>query len=148
VVRLLKSKSEASYAIKEYITAMAVRFSRKPIALRTDNGKEYMSSELKDFLRKEEIQHQLTVLYTPQQNGVAEKKNRSLTEYVTGCRFGQSFLDLQNRMTSRSIDKTPFELFLGEKPDLSHIKVFGSKVYSLIPKQRRRKWDDKAEKGC
>jgi len=54
---------------------------------------------------------------------------------------------LQNRMTSHSIDKTPFELFLGEKPDLSHIKVFGSKVYSLIPKQRRRKWDDKAKEG-
>jgi len=47
VVRLLKSKSEASCAIKEYMATMAVRFGKKPIALRTDNDKEYMSSELK-----------------------------------------------------------------------------------------------------
>lgn len=54
---------------------------------------------------------------------------------------------LQNRMTSRSIDKTPVELFIGEKPDLSHIRVFGSKVYSMVPRQKRRKWHDKAEEG-
>jgi len=125
---------------------MAVRFGKKPIALRTDNGKEYMSSELKDYLRKEGIQHQLRVPDTPQQNGVAERKNRSLTESAKSMllnadldnRFwGEAILTaayLQNRITSHCIDKTPFELFLREKPDLSHIKVFGSKVYSLIPK--------------
>lgn len=54
---------------------------------------------------------------------------------------------LQNRMTSRSVNKTPVELFTGEKSAISHIRVFASKVYSLIPKQKRKKWDDKAEKG-
>jgi len=54
---------------------------------------------------------------------------------------------LQNRVISRSIDKTPVELFTGERPDIGHIRVFGSKIYSLVPKQRRRKWDDKAEEG-
>lgn len=50
VIRLLKSKAEVPGLIKEYIAEMSVRFGRKPIALRTDNGKEYISSELTDFL--------------------------------------------------------------------------------------------------
>ncbi|KYN00239.1 Copia protein, partial [Cyphomyrmex costatus] len=54
---------------------------------------------------------------------------------------------LQNRMINRSVNKTPVELFTGEKPDVNHIRIFGSKVYSFIPKQRRKKWDDKAEEG-
>lgn len=48
-------------------------------------------------------------------------------------------------MIGRSTEKTPAKLFTGEKPDISHIRIFGSKVYSFIPKQKRRKWDDKAE---
>lgn len=79
-MRLLKSKDEVPGVIKEYIAAMLVRFGRKPIAIRTDNGKEYVSAEMSNFLRNEGIQHQLTVPYTPQQNGVAERKNRFLTE--------------------------------------------------------------------
>jgi len=50
-------------------------------------------------------------------------------------------------MTSRSVDKTSIELFIEEKSNVGHIRVFESKVYSLIPKQKRRKWDDKAEEG-
>ncbi|KYN16082.1 Copia protein [Trachymyrmex cornetzi] len=71
----------------------------------------------------------------------AELDNRFWGEAVLTAAY------LQNRMTSRSIDKTPIELFTGEKPDVGHIRVFGSKAYSLISKQRRRKWDDKAEEG-
>lgn len=80
VVRLLKSKDEVPGVVREYLAAMATRFGRKPMVLRTDNGKEYITRELDEFLRREGIQHQLTVAYTPQQNGVAERKNRTLTE--------------------------------------------------------------------
>lgn len=159
VVRLIKSKDEVPKVVQEYIASMNTRFGRKPIAIRTDNGKEYVTQELKNFLKREGIQHQLTVPYTPEQNGVAERKNRSLTESAK-CMLLDANLDnrfwgeavltatyLQNRMTSRSIDKTPVELFLGSKPDLKHLRVFGSKVFSLIPKQKRKKWDDKAEEG-
>lgn len=159
VVRLLKSKDEVPDAIKDYIAVMSTRFGKKPMILRTDNGKEYMSLEMSDYLRKEGIQHQLTVVYTPQQNGVAERRNRSLTESAK-CMLLDAGLDnrfwgeavltatyLQNRMIGRSVNKTPVELFTGEMPDISHIRIFGSKAYSLVPKQKRRKWDDKAEEG-
>ncbi|KRY23221.1 Copia protein [Trichinella patagoniensis] len=51
---------------------------------------------------------------------------------------------LQNRLLSRSISKTPFELWTGIKPNVDHIRLFGSKAYSYIQKQKRRKWDNKA----
>lgn len=54
---------------------------------------------------------------------------------------------LQNRFPSRSISETPYELWHNMKPDLSRIRIFGSKEYSNIPKQLRRKWDDKAVVG-
>lgn len=57
VIRLLNLKAEIPGVIKEYITKMSVRFGRKPIPLRTDNGKKYISSKLTDFLKKEGIQH-------------------------------------------------------------------------------------------
>jgi transposase InsO family protein len=55
-------------------------FECKPKILRTDNGKEYVNEELKQYLKKEVITHQFTVPYTPQQNSAAERKNRSLIE--------------------------------------------------------------------
>ncbi|KRX47242.1 Retrovirus-related Pol polyprotein from transposon TNT 1-94, partial [Trichinella sp. T9] len=54
---------------------------------------------------------------------------------------------LQNRLPSRSISKTPFELWTGIKPNVEHIRIFGSKAYSYIPKQKRRKWGNKAREG-
>lgn len=159
VVRLLRTKEEAAGAVKDYIAAMGARFGRKPMALRTDNGREYLSKDLIEFLRKEGVEQQFTVPYSPQQNGVAERKNRSLVETAKSMlldanldkRFwGEAILTatyLQNRMVSRSIEKTPIELFTGHKPDLSHIRVFGSRVFSLIPKEKRQKWDSKAEEG-
>lgn len=84
-------------------------------------------------MRQEGIKHQLTDVYTPQQNGVSERKNRTLTE-MAKCMLQDSGLNklfwgeavltatyLLNRLPSNSIEKTPIEMFMGEKPDLSHI---------------------------
>jgi len=60
--------------VKEYIAAMTVRFGKKPIALRTDNGKEYVSSELSDFFRKEGIQHQLIISYSATKRSCGAKE--------------------------------------------------------------------------
>lgn len=141
VMRLLKSKYETPNVIKEYLAAMFTRFGRKPIALRIDNSKEYVSSELTNFLRKEGIQHQLAVVY-PIAKWRCRPKNRSLTESAK-CMLLYANLDnrfwgeailtaayLQNRMISRSIDKTTVELFTGERPEVSHIRVFGLFTHS------------------
>ncbi|KAL6310575.1 hypothetical protein AAG906_015313 [Vitis piasezkii] len=73
------------------------------------------------------IEHQLTTPYTPQQNGVVERKNRTLME-----------------MTSFAT-KTPFEAWYGYKPRLQNLKTFGCLCFSYIPHVKRDKLDKKAE---
>jgi hypothetical protein len=110
-------------------------------------------------LKKEGILHQFTVPYTPQQNSVAERKNCSLIGMAkcmlldTGLRNrlrGEVICItayLQNRLLSRTITKTPYGHWYDSKPDISCIRIFGSKAYSLVPKQVRKKWGDKAMVG-
>lgn len=54
---------------------------------------------------------------------------------------------VQNRVPTRATDKTPYELWNGEKPDLQHIRVFGSKAYAYVPKEKRTKWDSHSTEG-
>ncbi|KRZ71003.1 Retrovirus-related Pol polyprotein from transposon TNT 1-94 [Trichinella papuae] len=159
VVYLLKTKDEAVDRIKDYVATLHTRFGRNPVTLRTDNGREYVNQRLRNFLREKGIEHQFSAPYTPQQNGVAERKNRALVEMakcmLTDAKLPERFWGeavctaayLQNRLPSRSISKTPFELWTGIKPNVDHIRIFGSKAYSYIPKQKRRKWDNKAREG-
>ncbi|KRX50952.1 Retrovirus-related Pol polyprotein from transposon TNT 1-94 [Trichinella murrelli] len=159
VVYLLKTKDEAVDRIKDYVATLHTKFGRNPVTLRTDNGREYVNQRLRNFLREKGIEHQFSAPYTPEQNGVAERKNRALVEMarcmLTDAKLPERFWGeavctaayLQNRLPSRSISKTPFELWTGIKPNVEHIQIFGSKAYSYIPKQKRRKWDNKAREG-
>ncbi|KAG5872584.1 hypothetical protein JTB14_035564 [Gonioctena quinquepunctata] len=101
---------------------------------------------------------QYTVPFCPQQNGVAERKNRYLMEMVRCMLFdaklpnrfwGEAIANanyLQNRLPSRSIDVTPYEMWKNKKPNISHIQRFGCYAYAMIPESQRRKLDEKAVK--
>jgi hypothetical protein len=78
VLYLLNNKSEATAKIKEYVKFVQTKFKKTPQVIRSDNGGEYVNDELSNFLRSEGIQSQRTVAHTPEQNGVAERKNRYL----------------------------------------------------------------------
>ncbi|KRX14101.1 Retrovirus-related Pol polyprotein from transposon TNT 1-94 [Trichinella nelsoni] len=80
VVYLLKTKDEAVDRIKDYVATLHTKFGRNPVTLRTDNGRQYINQRLRNFLREKGIEHQFSAPYTPQQNGVAERKNRALVE--------------------------------------------------------------------
>ena len=128
--------------------------------LRSDNGGEFTSHKFEEYLVKEGIKHQLTIPYTPQQNGVSERKNRTLME-MARCLLYEKKLPLKfwveavstatyllNRMMTRSLgDKTPYEEWHGHKPSIDHLKVFGSPCYVLQPEIKRRKLDQKSEVG-
>jgi hypothetical protein len=102
-------------------------------------------------MKKEEILDQFTVPYPPQQNSVAERKNCSLIEMAkymlldTGLHirfWGEAVCTaayLQNRLLSRTLTKTPYEHWYDSEPDISRIRIFGSKVYSLVPEQVHKK---------
>ncbi len=130
-------------------------------ALRTDNGGEYLSNAFKSYLQQHGIQHQLTVAYTPQQNGVAERMNRTLVNCVRSLlqtaklekKFWAEALStavyVRNRVTSRSLPRniTPYHLWMGNSPDLSYFRVFGSKCWYVIPKNKVRKLDARSKEG-
>jgi len=88
-IHFLKKKSEVAEKFKEYKSMVEKRTGRKIKAVQSDNGTEYSSHYLEDFLKQESVKHELTVEYTPQQNG--ERKNRTLVE-MARCMLIQSGL--------------------------------------------------------
>ncbi|GBM89165.1 Retrovirus-related Pol polyprotein from transposon TNT 1-94 [Araneus ventricosus] len=159
MIYLLSKKDEVLSKLKEYIAMTRNKFGRTLKVLRSDNGGEYIGKEIEDFLKEQGIVHQLTVPYSPQQNGVSERKNRTLIE-MTRCLLSEANLPqrfwaeaamtatyLQNRLPTKPKGKTPYELWTNHKPNLSHIRVFGCKAYAYIQKQKRGKLDSKAVEG-
>lgn len=80
MVYLLEKKSEAGPKIKEFVRLMETQFGKKPRVIRSDNAGEYVNKELISFLKAEGIRSEYTAPYSPQQNGVAERRNRYLQE--------------------------------------------------------------------
>src|ERR1700678_983796 len=74
IVMLLKAKSEVAEALRTCFTMLENQFERKVKVLRTDNGREYINKDVIDYCREKGIRRQLTVVHTPEQNGVAEAK--------------------------------------------------------------------------
>lgn len=128
--------------------------------LRTDNGGEFTSHGFDDFCRDSGIKRDLTMLYNPQQNGVAERKNRSICEATKAMIHDQDLLmSLWVEASSTTIyvqnmsphhilgDKTPEEAFTGVKPEVSHLNIFGCLVYIHVPKEKRTKMEPSGKKG-
>lgn len=158
-VYTLKKKDEAFQKFKEWKALVEKSSDYTLKVLRSDNGGEYVSTDFDNFLKSEGVVHQTTVPYTPQQNGVAERLNRTLVESVRSMlvhaklprKFWVEALNtsvyLHNRSPTRALDgQTPYEAWTGLKPDVSNLKCFGCTAYAHIPKDERKKLDPKARK--
>ena len=160
VVYFLKNKSDIKKRMKEYIILVnhdlkdGVKFT-----LRSDNRTEFTNQEFKDLLRENGWRHELTTPYSPEQNGVVERDNRTVLECSGSLLHSKSLpkkywaeavntaVYLLNRTTNKRLKGlTPHELWYGTKPDVSHLRVFGSEVYVQIPSLFRKKLDVKANK--
>jgi transposase InsO family protein len=128
--------------------------------IRSDNGTEFKNLQIEWFLEEEGIKHEFSSPYTPQQNGVAERKNRTLLymertmldEYKTPDRFWVEAINTVcysiNRLYLHQIlKKTSYELLTGKKPNVSYFRVFGSKCFILIKRGRSSKFAPKAVEG-
>ncbi len=159
-VYFLRHKSEVLETFKEFEAAVTNESDRRIGTLRTDNGGEYLSKEFEDYLMSKGTRHELTVPHSPEQNGVAERMNRTLVE---SARAMLSHAKLPNRYWAEAVstaayirnrtpttaikeDKTPHERWYGRKPNVSHFKVFGCVAYSHVPDPERQKLDKKAVK--
>ena len=158
-IYFLRKKSEVFDRFKEFKALVENQTEKQIKVLRTDNGGEFCGNDLEEFCKKCGIARQKTTPYTPQQNGVAERMNRTLMEkarcMLSGAGIGQEFWAeavgtacyLVNRSPSSALgDKTPQEVWTGKEPSLTHLKVFGCDAYVHVPKENRSKLDKKAEK--
>ena len=123
------------------------------------NSGEYTSKSFKDFCRDHGIQHQFSTPYTPQQNGVVERKNRTLVESAW-CMLQHAGISnvfwadevntavymLNRAPTSAVKDKTPQEVWSGKKPTVEHFRVFRCDAYAHVSYKKRTKLDSKSVK--
>lgn len=158
-IYFLTSKTEVLSKFIEFKNWAENQVERRIKIFRTDNGTEFCQEKVKNICIESGIQHQRTVVYTPQQNGVAERMNRTIVERAR-CLIFDADLDksfwaeasnmavfLINRSTcSFLVDTTPEEVWTGNKVDLTKLKVFGSPVMAHVPKPHRKKWDAKSIK--
>ena len=159
MVRAVALKSDIAATVKEVLLMLDTQAGQQLKLVRTDRGSEYLNALPMDFFKSKGIIHETTAPYTPQQNGAAERLNRKLMERVRAMLHGaQLDVDMwaeaavtanfiRNRSPISDRVKTPWELFHNRKPDISHMRVFGSKAYVHIPKHFRRKLDVLSKPG-
>ena len=159
IVRPITFKSEVPKTVREVIQLLETQSGQQCRAIRTDNGSEYLNAELSDYLKSKGIIHQTTVPYNPEQNGAAERLNRTLmdraramikdaalqaelwAEAVTTASYIRNLSPVAGKL------KTPWELFFGYKPDASPLRVFGATAYAHVPKEKRHKLEDRSKRG-
>jgi hypothetical protein len=159
-IYFLKSKDEVFSKFKEFKTLRENLSERKIKILRSNNGGEYTSKEFINFCRDVEVKRELTTPYNPQQNGVVERKNRTIMEAVKTMIHDQDLpmclwvkaamavVYVQNRLSHSSLGfKTLEEMFTENKLEVSHLKIFGCPVFIHIPKEKRNKLEPSEKKG-
>ena len=158
-VYVINYKSDALKTFKTWKQLIENQLDKKVKILRTDRGGEYTSNEFKAFLQCEGIRHEMTSPHTPQQNGAAERLNRTLLEKVR-CILNESGLPksfwseclqvatyLRNRSPAAGINTTPYQALFGIKPDLTHVKTIGSTCYYKILDNQGDKLSNVGRKG-
>ena len=153
----LKQKGEASLKVKEYLTYLKTQ-DKKPKAICVDLGKEFVNDDFKTWYQQQGIEIQTTAPYSPSQNGVAERMNRTIVEPARTMLHGlPEFLwehainhssYLRNRTYTKSLNnKTPYEMRFKTKPNVSHLREFGAPVWILLQGQKTpRKMESKSRR--
>nr|GEW69247.1 retrovirus-related Pol polyprotein from transposon TNT 1-94 [Tanacetum cinerariifolium] len=159
-VKCLRLKDEAPYFIINFLKMIQVRLKVPVRQIRTDNGTEFVNQTLREYYEQVGISHETSVARSPQQNGVVERRNRTLIEAAhTMLIYAKAPLflwieaiatacDNQNIFVVRlHHDKTPYELLHDKLPDLSFFHVFGALCYLTNDSENLGKLQTKANVG-
>nr|AAU90206.1 putative polyprotein [Oryza sativa Japonica Group] len=150
-VYLLKMKDEALDYFKIYKAEVENQLDRKIKRLRSDRGGEFFSNEFDLFCEEHGIIHESAPPYSPESNGIAERKNRTLTNLVNAMLdtaglpkawWGEALLTsnhVLNRVPNRNKDKTPYEIWIGRKSSLSYLRTWGCLAKVNVPITKKRK---------
>ncbi|KMQ88473.1 gag-pol polyprotein [Lasius niger] len=159
-VYFLRHKSDVLDCFKEYEQMISNKFGRTMKILRADNGREYCNAEVRKYLSSKGITMQNTAPYTPEQNGKSERDNRTIVESARTMLLSKN---LPKNLWAEAVNtavytlnrtglsrtggsKTPFELWTDKKPNLTHLRIFGSEAFTHVPSQLTTKFDARARK--
>src|SRR3954470_2618187 len=159
-VYFFKRKSETQQTVIDFANEAQRQHTAKILTIRSDNDTEFKNYTLDEFLSDEGIKHQYSAPYTPQQNSVAERKNRTLmdgtrtmmAEFKSPYNFWVEAINTtchaSNRLYLRKgLNKTPYEILTGNKPNLKYFRVFGCKCFILKKGVRLSKFEARAYEG-
>ncbi|GJW07946.1 putative ribonuclease H-like domain-containing protein [Tanacetum coccineum] len=159
-VFFLRTKDETSGILKDFIRQIENQLNQKVKTIRCDNGTEFKNRDFIEFCGSKGIKREYSNARTPQQNGVAERKNRTLIE-AARTMLADSFLPntfwaeavstacyvLNRVLVTKPQNKTPYELITGKIPIISYIRPFGCHVTILNTIDHLGKFDGKSDKG-
>ncbi|GJY35246.1 retrovirus-related pol polyprotein from transposon TNT 1-94 [Tanacetum coccineum] len=159
-VKFLRSKDETPEFVINFLKQIQVGLNKTVRYIRTDNGTEFVNQVMSEYYEGVGIFHQKSVPRTPQQNGVVERRNRTLVEAArTMLIFSKAPMFLwaeavatacytQNRsLIHTRHNKTPYELVHDKKPDLTFLRVFGALCYPTNDSEDLGKFQAKADIG-
>ncbi|GJR53436.1 putative ribonuclease H-like domain-containing protein [Tanacetum coccineum] len=135
-VFFLATKDKTSGILKTFITSIENQVNHKVKIIRCDNGTEFKNNDMNQFCRMKRIKREFSVARTPQQNRVAERKNRTLIEAARTM-----------VLVTKPHNKTPYELLHGRPPSISFMRPFRCPVNILNTLDPLGKFDEKADKG-
>ncbi|KAJ9528397.1 hypothetical protein QJQ45_020322 [Haematococcus lacustris] len=155
----ISSKAQVPDVVKTVIEQLENQSGLRCKAIRTDNGTEYVNSRMKEYCSSKGIVHQHSAPYSPQQNGAAERLNRTIFEkarsILHAADLSLSFWahaavfanHVRCLLPVSGQPLTPWEAFYGVKPDLSGLRVFGCRVWLHVPDHQRSKLQAKSVEG-
>jgi len=154
-------KNDVFGVFKKWLAMVEKSHDKDLKVLQSDNGGEYISKEMLGYLENRGIRHKPTTPRNPYQNGVAERLNRTLKELIRSMLHHRSLpkkfwaealnvaVHVRNRVTTRGLGPktTPFEVLFGRKPNLSYLRVFGSRCWYRVGHQQVDKLDRRAREA-
>lgn len=158
-VYFFREKNQVLSCFKKYLNEMQAKTEWKVCKFRSDNGTEFVGQDFKDFLIHRGIHYETSPAYRPQLNGIAEREMRTHQELGLSMIHSSDLPQflwaeaintacyLMNRVPNRkSTTTTPFEMWFGRKPSVSHLRIFGTTAFIPVPGVKRKKLDKRGER--
>jgi hypothetical protein len=159
----LKDKTQVHECLEVALNRVKRETGSSVKYLRTDNGTEYVNEKVRNLLIQHGIEHERSPPDVKQANGMAERENRTLMDGARTLLYDATMEEgllkrlwieavataayLRNRVPNRGNTKvTPYEQWFKQRPDVAHLRIFGSPAFTRIPDHFRRKLDPKAKK--
>jgi hypothetical protein len=156
----IKKKSDAFGSVKKYFARCEAMHGVKITAVGSDNGGEFTSHAFEEFLASSGCKHEVSAAYSQEQNGVAERVNRTIVGRAKAMLYvaqlplclwveaARTAVYIMNRTPTRSQTKTPYALWTAmSTQSLVHLQPFGCEIWHHVTKDLRRKSEPNAIKG-